>query len=414
MCLQYRAREEATGIHLRRGYGGYPPYKRREIMPARTYTLLVAMLALLCCSAFTVLADNSLTDEREILRLRVVNEAGGAVEASRDGGLSWRRLGTVLRYTEQVNTRGYTASKWVPPGHVAATAVNAIHISAGYNAEEDRGVVFSLLPREFLTPQKDSKSFLSPTSSIYTDLAAGEGIFGGGDAPFVGNPVYVETSGSLTPLPPGYTPRQGDILVIIVLRPEPYPLAAEFDNRPGGEVTLVYPDGSHKMLGWVIRPVAGIGRFEGSLYTGIGRLRANHAGVVDISTSPEGFLGAFQVIPVGHALSPEMGLAWTRTQWMIVGPVEEQSLLWEGLRPLFWQHLRPDYLATDLYAPDWEARLLARFLVDVEAGDGWRPMPCLRLAADPTAPLPAWAEGALSQVTRVRILFPLADRPGEG
>ncbi len=381
-------------------------------MLVRIATFLIIILILLYCSAFTSMADN-MQIEREILRLRIVNDAGGAVEASRDGGLSWQRLGTVLRYTEQVNPRGYTASKWVPPGNVAATAVNAIHINVGYNAEEDRGVVFSLLPREFLAPQKDSRSFLSPTSSIYTDLAAGKGIFGGGEAPFVGNPVYLEVAASMLPLPSGYIPRRGDVLVIVVLRPEPYPLAAEFDNRPGGEVTLVYPDGSRKLLGWVIRPVAGIGRFEGSVFTGIGRLRANHTGVVDISTSPEGFLGAFQIIPVGHALSPEMALAWTRTQWMIVGPVAEESRLWEGLNPLFWQHLRPDYLGTDLYTPDWETRLLARFLVDVETGDDWGPMPCRRLAPDPNAPLPDWAEEALRQVKKIRILFPLADQPGK-
>jgi len=82
--------------------------------------------------------------------------------------------------------------------------------------------------------------------------------------------------------------------------------------------------------------------------------------------------------------------------------------------PLFCQYLRPDYLAGDLYGADWESRLLARFLVDVETGDGWRPMPCERLAADPTAPLPEWADSALGQVTRIRILFPLGGGPGTG
>jgi hypothetical protein len=397
------------------------------MMRAWHKALLTAVLIVLCtCGRAWSVDALCLVEGREIFRLRVVNEAGGQVAVSRDGGVTWRSLGTVLRYTTQVNRRGYTASKWIAAGHVAATAVNAIHISAGYEAEQDRGVVFSILPREFLAPQKESGSFLSPTSSIYTDIPAGEGIFGGGDAPVVGSPVCLETeAGSgippvMTPVSDGYVPSRGDVLVIVVLRPEPYPIAAEFDNRPGGEVALVYPDGARKMLGWVIRPVGGIGRFEGSVYTGIGRLRANHAGVVDISTSPDGFLGAFQIIPVGHALSPEMELAWRRTQWMIVGPVEEASPLWEGLMPLFCQYLRPDYLAGDLYGADWESRLLARFLVDVTTGDGqrsgpdWQPMPCRRLAADPTVPLPEWADSALGQVTRIRILFPLGGGPGTG
>ena len=352
---------------------------------------------------------------REILRLRVVNDSEGEIAASSDGGETWRRMGRVVRYTSRVNERGYTASKWVPAGRVAATAVNAIHITVGLNEAEDRGIIFSLLPREFLAPPGDYRSFLSPNSSIYTDIAAGRGMFGGGEAPFVGSPVFRETAeGQLVPLGAGYVPSRGDVLVIVVLRPEPYPVALEVENREGGAVCLRYGDGSERLLGWVIRPVGGIGRFAGSVYAGIGRIRAGHAGVVDISTSPEGSLGAFQIIPAGHALSPEMHLAWTRTQWMIVGPLEEESALWEGLAPLFLQHIRPDYLPDDIRGGDWRERLLARFLVDVDRGDGWGPMPCLRLAADPARPLPGWADGALAEVVRVRILFPVGEVRGRG
>jgi hypothetical protein len=91
---------------------------------------------------------------------------------------------------------------------------------------------------------------------------------------------------------------------------------------------------------------------------------------------------------------------------MIVGPLNESSGLWDGLMPVFYQHLRPDYLPGDLYGEDWESRLLARFLVDVETGDGWRPMPVARLAPDSSVPLPDWADSALAEVVRVRILFP--------
>jgi len=105
---------------------------------------------------------------------------------------------------------------------------------------------------------------------------------------------------------------------------------------------------------------------------------------------------------------------------MIVGPVtevgqsstlphggEEKSPLWEGLTPLFCGYLRPDYLPGDLEAPEWESRLLARFLVDVETGDGWRPMLPRQLAALSTAALPEWADHALDEITKVRILFPM-------
>ncbi len=344
----------------------------------------------------------------ELVRVRIVNDAGGAIAASYDCGQTWHHVGSVVRYTTRVSNRGYTASKWVAPGRVAATAVNAVHIGLGVNEEEDRGIIFSILPRDFLAPPGSYNSFLSPDSSLYTDIPAGHGIFGGGLAPFVGNLVYCETDQSeRVPLTEGYMPRRGDVLNIVVTLPAPYPVAAEIENAEGGTVALCYPDGSKRLVGWVIRPVRGIGRFAGSLYAGIGRVRANHAGVVDVSTSPVRALGAFQMIPVAHAMSPEMHFAWTKTQWMIVGPIEDESFLWGTLTPLFYQHIRPDYLTDDLCATEWRTRLLARFVVEVDTGDGWRPMPSLRLSSDPAAPLPAWANNALDEVDRIRILFPI-------
>ncbi len=347
---------------------------------------------------------------QEIARVRVVNDEQGEISVSQDAGRTWHVLGHVVRYTSKVNEEGYTASKWVPRGHVAATSVNAIHISVGYNAAKDRGIVFSLLPREFLAEQKNYTSFLSPDSSIYTDIPAGQGLFGGGEAPFVDNPVLRETPEGPAPLPEGYVPAKGDVLQLIIARPTRYPAAAVFENREGGAVTLAYPDGSSAVVGTVVRPVRGIGRFLGAVYTGIGRLRANHAGVIDVSTSPVGALGGFQIIPYGHALSPEMGNAWKLTQWMIIQPAVEGPGQWGSMHALFYQHLRPDYLPDDLTAPDWENRLLARFLVDVDMGKGWQPMPARVLSANPNAPLPEWAGTALAQVQRIRLLFPLAER----
>jgi hypothetical protein len=345
---------------------------------------------------------------REVLRIRIVNEHEGEVAVSRDGGDSWETVGRVLRYTTRVNDRGFTASKWVPAGRVAAAAVNAIHISAGYNGKDDRGIVFSLLPREFGAPPPGYQSFLSPGSSIYTDIPAGDAIFGGGSAPFVGSRIFLATeAGMLSAVDDGYVPRRGDTLVIVVAQPSSYPVAATFENRPGGAVRLVFGDGRDEFLGWVIRPARGIGRFGGSLYAGIGRIRAAHAGVVDVATSPKGSLGGFQILPVGHALSPEMHRAWEMTQWMIVGPAADDADLWGSLMPLFYQHVRPDYHCDDLHAPDWEQRLLAHFLVDVDTGAGWQPMPLGRLAADSNQPLPDWAHHALVEVDRMRILFPL-------
>ncbi len=380
-------------------------------MTARPAQILLTCWALLFAAGFAGWCEPaSAGGGRELLRIRIVNDESGPISISRDQGATWKQVGRVVAYTTHVNERGYTASKWIPPGQVAAVAVNAIHISAGYNAEQDRGVIFSLVPWEFLRVPAGYASFLSPDSSIYTDIPAGTGIFGGGDAPFVGSRVEVVRKGAVFPLGAGYRPARGDALVIRVVQPIPYPVSAEFENRPGGAVTLRYPDGARRLIGWVIHPVGGVGRFSGSLFAAVGRIRANHAGVLDISTSPIGNLGAFQIIPVGHALSHEMGSAWTMPQWLIVGPAEGGEGLWGSITPLFRQYLRPQYRPGDLYAADWRRGLLSRFLVEVDLGEGWRPMPALRLAPDPRVPLPAFASAALRSARRIRVLFPLADR----
>jgi len=222
---------------------------------------------------------------RELFRIRLVNDRDGPISVSRDQGHSWRTLGRVLRYTTHVNRRAYTASKWVPAGRVAATAVNAIHVNAGYNLDDDRGIVFSILPRQFLSPPTDYDSFLSPDSSVYTDLSAGDTIFGGGYAPLVGSGVHLElSSGELVPLWDGYVPHRGDILVIILARPEPYPVAVVFENCEGGSVAIHYADGAEQHLGWVIRPVRGIGRFAGSRYAAIGTSAASRPRVPGLGT----------------------------------------------------------------------------------------------------------------------------------
>jgi hypothetical protein len=344
----------------------------------------------------------------EIYRLRIVNDAGGEIAGSRDGGATWSPLGRVVRWTEQVKPRAFAASSFAPTGSVAATSVNAVHVKTDHNAETDRAATFSLLPKEFLGVEKDDfESFLSPDSSIYTDIKAGDGIFGGGWAPLVGDPVDLETSRGLAPLPPGYVPRRGDTIVIRVLRPERYPAQIVFENRFQGLITLQYPDGSSQVIGAVLRPVVGVGRFPGSLYAGIGRIRAGHPGVIDVSVSPQGRIGAFQIIPAAHAMDPGTTYMRVKTQWMVVGPVCATAPSWEGVAPLFLRHIQPAYRAQDLRDADWEARLLAHFLVEAKVGGVWGPMPAFDLGANANAALPEWAETALLNVEAIRIWFPL-------
>jgi hypothetical protein len=325
----------------------------------------------------------------EIYRIRIVNDANTPILASRDGGTSWQQIGRVLTYTTRVSNQGYTASKWAPMSAVAATAVNAIHIRTGYNAKDDKGVVFSLLPLEMsneATRQNQARnSFMSPDSSLYTDIPAGTGLFGGDWAPTLGDPIALETAGGLQALPQGYAPKQGDVFVIRVMQPVDTPRYFIFENRFGGYVIMVGWDDTEKVIGQVLKPVQGVGRFSGTAYCDTGRLRANHNGVIDVSTSKMGDTGGFQIIPREHAMSPEMTKARTMTQWMVVGPLDARDPSWEGVAPLFLGYLRPSYGADDWSSPDWLRLFMVPGMGHFSGGEGPNTF-------DMVAPLEAWVE----------------------
>jgi hypothetical protein len=345
----------------------------------------------------------------EIYRVRVVNDANGEIAGSRDGGKTWETIGHVLTYTTKVGNQGYTASKWAPIGAVSATAVNAIHIRTGYNAKDDKGIVFSLLPAELMTEAgRKLQSYMSADASIYTDIPGGTGLFGGHWSPILGNPVYRQQGDTLARLPDGYVPAKGDMLVIPVMEPADAPQAVVFENRFGGFITEIGWDGTETLIGQVLKPVAGVGRFTGTQYSDLGRLRANHNGVIDVSVSRYGAIGGFQIIPREHAMSPEMVRARTYTQWMVVGPLDARDPSWEGVAPLFLGYLRPSWSADDIEQKDWLTRLLDRTHIDVRIKNGpWQELPTFAFDPDLSHPLPTWANDALQDVTHVRITLPV-------
>ncbi len=347
----------------------------------------------------------------EAYRIKIENKIEGKIEVSEDEGESWRQVGRVLYPTEKINPHGYSASRWMEPGRVVATSVNAIHIKTG-SAEVER-TIFSILPKEFLKPPGRYRSYLSPDSSIYTDISAGETIFGGGFSPFVGNPVMVSSADQpLLPLPHDYVPRVGDTFYILVEQALEVPKEIVFENRFGGRISIAYFSGEEKVIGEVLRPVSGVGRFEGSKFTGPGRIRANHAGVIDVSVSPMGSLAGFQIVPALHG--QEMKYVRKMTQWMVIGPpgVEDPSL--EGMAPFYKFFIRPDYRPGDLEDENWEEKLLSRFLVEVkyEGKEGWQPMPICALHRG--FPLPSWADSFFDSVSHFRILFPVSEVINDG
>lgn len=367
----------------------------------------------------------------EALRLRIENRAGGNVAASRDAGMTWRTIGQVVRPALRVNPAGYTASRWAQDSAIAATAVNALHIRVAAHPETGRGIIFSIIPVADAMGAAEGHA----TASIQTDMAGGTGIFGG-YGPYVNSPVYLEQDGSLASLQADYVPAEGDVICIIRLDPEARPLYCVFENRFGGRIHLQYRSQTSRLIGQVLRPVVGIGRFDGTLYAAPGRLRANHCGVVDISTSPLGLIGGFQIVPREHAGSAEVGYIRENTQWMVVGPCDVRDPSWEGTAPLFSGYLLPSYRPDDITGPheDWMTRTLSRLMVQVRhEGGPWENMPwialdpnattdnaeksrrgrgglwCIPASLSPYTPLPAAAATALRGVSHLRIVFPMAD-----
>lgn len=287
--------------------------------------------------------------ETELFRLRIINRYSGNIEVSIDRGKSWITLGKVERPALSYNPDAFRASGYTANGTVCATAVNAIHIKVGdsgvdpINTPEKSGRTISIIPR-------GTDLSTEPNSKILTNIEGGTLIFKEW-SPFVGNKVFLEREEGLIQIPDNYIPNIGDRLVIIVTAPLSMPREILFENREGGNVYLCYSDTEREPVAKVLRPVRGTGRFGGTLFAYPSTVRANHPGVIDISTTtvfggeyleaPLEEAGGFQIIPNRHANTPELKGTWTATQWMILEPIDENPL--EGAFPLFKGIIRPGY-----------------------------------------------------------------------
>lgn len=258
-------------------------------------------------------------------------------------------IGEVISPVTAVNPRGFTASGWGEIGTVCASAVNAIHVKTDHDYGLGRGTIFSILPIEQAKVDPNNyKSYISHGTSLQTDIPGGQGIFGGGWAPLVGSELQFRNAaskgGDLLKADPGWVPAVDEVIVLEVTRKRYNPEYVEFENAYGGLIWIKELGRDPYPIGQVLKPVVGIGRFLGTQYAGTGRIRAAHPGVICISTSPDGIVGGFQIIPRDHAMSREMIYTRYKTQWMVVGPLWALDPSWEGLPPLFSDYLYPSYI----------------------------------------------------------------------
>lgn len=342
--------------------------------------------------------------ERAVFWIRIENQPDGVISA---GALdSLEPVGKVLSPVEQINPKGFTASGWGEPGSVCATAVNAIHVKTDQDYALGQAAIFSLVPLEFADfNPKDYLSYFNKSSTLFTDITAGEGIFGGKYAPLAFSRCFV--GADRCPMPAGYVPARGDLIWIKVERLKYAPEWIEFENRFGGLVWVKEIGLDPYPIAQVLKPVVGCGRFLGTEYAGVGRIRANHPGVLDISSSPDGEIGGFQIIPRDHAMSPEMYNARFKTQWMVVGPLWALDPSWEGLPPLFGEYIYPAVVPP--FNPDGTVneavKGTAAFLSSFEVKARYRD------AEDPAAytdmrPVVGLEMEGFKTLTHIRILFP--------
>ena len=326
---------------------------------------------------------------REVFCLEIPARQGETVRALRPDG-SVRELGTVLQVPSATRYPAYTASAWAKPGTVAATAVNALHLSMA--VEEGMGRILSILPAKTIAPAAGA------TAAFVVDCPAGTGLFGGW-APVVGSEVTVRRAdGTLRPLTDGI-PRADETVRISVTEDDDAPYMIDFENRMGGEVRAWWNGGS-KIIARVVHPVKGCGRFGGSKFQRRSALRANHCGVICVSTSDPGDVGGFQIIPYEHAFSKEMRSAWEKTQWMIVRSADGKPM--NARAPLFFGLLTPGAQAREKLWDFWSTygrRSLIMCRVD---GGEWQ-----RFGA-----AAGKNDHVFDNVTHLRIYAPFTDEPG--
>lgn len=352
----------------------------------------IYFIAFACLLAFSIDVNICYADnQNQLFEIRVPLSIDATVTAVQPNGQS-SDIGTVIALPTTTRWPSYTASAWGNPGEVCASAVNAIHMLV--SVEKGRGRTLSIIPQETIAPAAGAGA------SVVISTKAGTGIFGAW-APPVGSDVFVlqgENDRS-EKLSATNLPHLGNTLVIRAFENN-MPYMVEIENRPGGRITE-WDKNECKVIGRVIRPVRGVGRFAGTKFQKTGELRANHPGVIDYSTSPIDKIGGFQIIPWDHALtSKEMQNVWELTQWMVAAPINGQ-LKMGGTFPLFSKGLVPGTSGTEKLWNIW-------------ATYGRKSPLLVRLNGGPWQQIPV-AEGkndnAFIQVTHLRIYYPITGEP---
>ena len=297
--------------------------------------------------------ERAVIDRDESFRVSIENMAMGRVMVSRDKGQSWQLIGTVrspMLALRDIRDSEFTASDWAYLGSVAATAVNAIHVKVAQPGKHAR--IFSILPAELSDPNGFKTSYRDNPSSIFLDIPAGTSLFSGRWGLRLGDPLFRIQNGEWQPWPEDHVPVEGDVLGFVAkVAPEPSWMI-EIENIKNGAVMFVTGNGMPVQIAKVVKPFGGSGRFLGTLFQSTGKVRANHPGVLDISTSPIGQRGGIQIVPYFHSKAPNLGYIQSSSAYMVVAPMEGEAPL-EGRGALFMHYIRPGDMVTARVNGEW-------------------------------------------------------------
>lgn len=226
---------------------------------------------------------------------------------------------------------GFTASRYGEGAQVIAAAANAHHIQLA--VEDGKGRTLSLLPTETYVASSGMGS------SFIVEGAGGFGLWGE-FSPVVGSSVYiVYPNKNRVPLV-DFTMMEGaEAVEIDVHAPQESVEYIEIENQQGGSAWYRDTAGRDHPFAIVENGVRGTGRFSGTMYQGLSMVRANHPGVICISTTPRGDIGGFQIIPVTHTYSKEMQSARHMGQYLVLRGLDFEDLT--GRFPFFKGAVRP-------------------------------------------------------------------------
>ena len=299
----------------------------------------------------------------ETHRIRITNAVSGLIQVSMNQGDSWSTVGMVTAPATDSLT-GYLASGYSKPSTVCATAIHGLRIRVG-DLSSAYPRLINVVPKEFAQTPKLFGGHVSGTSGIYTDISVGTSIFRN-LAPHAGDKVYIQTpDDGLQSLPLNYQPRENDVIVIIVRAPDDPLNEVVFENVQDGAVTVRYASGTQSLVAHVLKPLLGIGRFDGTSYTGVGAINTNHTGVITVSTAPitkskqfEGDgperRGGFQIEPAYHnSQSDEAGAPMI----LVIGDEKKKHRPdLEGKPPLFDGYLDLAWDPSDV-SKSWIAQI---------------------------------------------------------